>query len=71
VDEVVDRPGIEAPLGHERANAVEDAAAGIVGQRGRLEARQLTRHLVQETEVGERPADVDADPVASLGHAPC
>ena len=71
MDEVVDRPGIETPLGHERANAVEDAAPGVSGHRRGLEAGELPRHLVEEAEVGERPPDVDADPVASVGHAPC
>ena len=65
MDQVVDGLEVEAPLGHEGAEAVEHAAAGIVGHGRGLETRELARHLVQETEVGERAADVDAEAVAS------
>jgi len=72
VDEIADRPGVETPLGHERAQPVEDTAPRITRHRRGLEAGELARHLVQETEVGERTADVDADPVSSRdGHASC
>src|SRR5262249_44768356 len=64
VDQIVDRRGVEASLDHERANAIENAARGIAGHGRRLEAGELARHLVQETEVGKGAADVDAEPVA-------
>ena len=65
VDQVVDGPGVEGPLAHQGAEPVEDAAAGIAGNGGRLEAGELARRLVEEAEVGEGAADVDPQPVAS------
>ena len=65
VDQVVDGGGVERPLAHQRAQPVEDAAPGIVGDGGRLEAGELARRLVEEAEVGEGAADVDPQPVTS------
>ena len=65
VDQVVDGRGVERPLAHQGAQPVEDAAAGIAGNGGRLEAGELARRLVEEAEVGEGAADVDPQPVTS------
>ena len=45
----------------EAANALDDAPRRVVGRRGHLVDGDAPRLLIDEDEIGEGPADVDAD----------
>src|SRR5262249_47497429 len=47
----------------ERLHALDDAARGVVRGRGDLVDRDPPLLLVDEDQVGERAADIDADPL--------
>ena len=64
VDEGVDRAVIDAELGER----VQNSAPLAAWQRRHLGRLQRVRHDVEAEHVGERPADVDADNVAWIGH---
>src|SRR5262249_48078683 len=61
VQEVVDVGETEAGLLAERADAVGAAASGVVGGGGDLVDGDPAGVLVDEDQVGERAADVDAE----------
>ena len=63
VHQVGDVAGRDAELRDERLETLEHARRRIGPNRGRFEAGELSRVLVQQAEVRERTTDVDAEPV--------
>ena len=61
VEEVVDLVERHAGFLTEAANALDDAPRRVVRRRGHLVDGDAPRLLIDEDEIGEGPADVDAD----------
>ena len=66
VREVADRVRLPSMPARELRDAVHHLGAGGLGRREGLVGEHRSRHLVEDAEVGERPANVDADAKAGV-----
>jgi hypothetical protein len=52
----------------ESGDAIEHAERGVSGRARDLLDQELARRHIEQHEIGMRPPDVDAEPVAGLNH---